>query len=122
MNMKALYIQIAALLICSAALAGQVLTLNGGQTLALDNGDVVACISNVTPPSKPIVPVICKLFISGLPPFQGEGTTETDARNLALAQCEGYASGRTFRGFDGQTFDPCINGPSNPFYIGYNCK
>lgn len=120
--MKTFYAQLAGLLICSVAQAGQVLTLNSVQTLALDNGDVVACMSNVTAPSKPVVPVNCKLFISGLPPFQGEGSTEADAKNLALSQCEGYASSRTFRGFDGQTFDPCVNGPSNPFYMGYSCN
>jgi hypothetical protein len=126
--MKKLYAQIAGLLICSMANAGQVYTLSAGETMALDNGNVVACMPGSVAPTPapsptPVEPprqITCRLTIGGLPPFNGTGYSESEAQRSALRQCLNYARGRTFLDFDNKPYNPC-SATSSPIFYGYSC-
>lgn len=114
------------------AFAGQVISLQPGQTLPLQNGDVVACMGQAPQPA-PQVTVSCTLYTgltatngTSLPPFKGTATSysaetaKQDAINIAEQKCQNYSAGLTFK-LDGQYVNPCSNYEYRPG-SGVICK
>lgn len=108
-------------MVCIMAEAGTVIWLKSGETKALANGDVVACMAEVQTYS-------CKLFVNGLPPFEGTAKDEKTAQARALDSCLNYRrnellNGHHFQDFNGNDFNPCEYNPSmNSIYRGYKCE
>lgn len=126
--MKTLVLITMTLILNASAFAGQVHSLQPGQTFALSNGDVVACFGMQQPPPPPPPPPAawrCTLMISGLPPFTGKYAVSTkfEAQAMAKDVCERETAGRIFKDFDNQPYNPC-NPPSSMsgIYMGYSCK
>jgi hypothetical protein len=116
--------------LCSLSLqafAGQVISLQPGQTLPLSNGDVVACMgASPVPTPAPQVTVNCTYYSGltstngiSLPPFKGSGTgpdksSATDeAQRAALQRCHNYTAGMSFV-LDGHYVDPCTDDGTIP--------
>lgn len=110
--------------------AGTVILLKPGETKALTNGNLVACMAETQ--VAPIAPVSqtrsCKLFVNGLPPFEGIATNDETAQDRALRSCLNYRmneliNGHHFTDFDGNDFNPCVYNPSmSGIYNGYKCE
>ncbi len=107
------------------AFAGQVYSLQPGQTLPLSNGDVVACMG-AGPAPAPQVTVTCTLYTGmtstngvSLPPFKGTATAQTsdaakqEAISAAQNRCRNYSAGMSFL-FDGRYVDPCSDTENIP--------
>ena len=118
-------------MVCIMAEAGTVISLKSGETKLLANGDVVACIAEVQT-APPVAPVSqtrsCKLFVNGLPPFEGTATDDETAQARALRSCLNYRmneliNGHHFKDFNGNDFNPCVYNPSmSGIYRGYKCE
>jgi hypothetical protein len=116
------------------AFAGQVYSLQPGQTLPLSNGDVVACMGAGTGPAPaPQVTVTCTLYTGmtstngvSLPPFKGTATASTEdlatqeAQSAAQTKCRNYSAGMSFI-LDGRYVDPCSDTENIPGWINL-CK